>query len=129
MKTILGMAILFIFVVVPPAMAQGVNTVIENEANPLVKGQAIGTLTKTVTDMSDLTAGEACDLLNSSNDNQIQTLNILASLDVQLVFASGSNSTEPILAEGYDSVEPGLIIGVIFTAGVIVILVVKHKMG
>ena len=123
------MMVLFIFVVVPPAMAQGVDTVIENEANPLVKGQAIGTLTKTVTDMSDLTVGEACDLLNSSNDNQIQTLNILASLDVQLVFASGSNNTEPILAEGYDSVESGLIIGVIFAAGVIVILVVKHKMG
>ena len=49
------MMVLFIFVVVPPAMAQGVDTVIENEANPLVKGQAIGTLTKTVTDMSDLT--------------------------------------------------------------------------
>ena len=123
------MIVLFIFVVVPPAMAQGVDTVIENEANQLVKGQVINTLTKTVTDMSDLATNKACDLLNSSNDNPIQTLHILASIGVQLVFASGSNGTESVLAGGYDSVEPGLVIGVIFAVGVIVILVVKYKMG
>ena len=127
MKTILGMMILFILVVVSPAMAQGVDTVIKNEVNQLAKSQVISTLTKTVTDMSDLAVSVACDLLNSSNDNPTQTLNRLASIGVQLVFASGSNGTESVLAGGYASIEPGLAIGIICSV-VIVILVVKSKM-
>ena len=127
MKIILSMMILFILVVVSPAMAQGVDTVIKNEANQLATGQVISTLTNTVTDMSDLAASVACDLLNSSNDNQTQALNRLASIGVQLVFASGSNGTESVLTGGYASVESGFAIGIICSV-VIVIWIVKSKM-